>query len=80
MCRRKTGHSFSSPIMGSEDFAEYLQNIPGTFFYLNVPKKIDGICYPAHSSKFALAENYLSIAANVIAQYVFDYFKNENTK
>ena len=66
--------------MGSEDFAEYLQNIPGTFFYLNAPEKIDGICYPAHSSKFALGENYFSIAANVIAQYVFDYFKNENTK
>lgn len=71
---------FPSPIMGSEDFAEYLQNIPGTFFYLNAPEKIDGICYPAHSSKFALGENYFSIAANVIAQYVFDYFKNENTK
>lgn len=66
--------------MGSEDFAEYLQEIPGTFFYLNAPAKIDGICYPAHSSKFALGEEFFGIAAKVFVQYVFDYFENTPSK
>ena len=71
---------FPAPIMGSEDFAEYLQEIPGTFFYLNAPAKIDGICYPAHSSKFALGEEFFGIAAKVFVQYVFDYFENTPSK
>lgn len=67
---------FPVPVMGSEDFAEYLQKIPGTFFYLNAPAKVDGTCYPAHSSKFALGEEYFDIAAKVMLQYVVDYFNN----
>lgn len=68
---------FPAPIMGSEDFAEYLQYVPGTFYYLNAPAKVDGICHPAHSPKFALNEKYFHVAAEVMVNYVLEFFDNE---
>lgn len=68
---------FPAPIMGSEDFAEYLQYVPGTFFYLNAPAKVNNICHPAHSPKFALNEEYFHIGAEVMVNYVLEFFGNE---
>lgn len=62
------------PIMGSEDMAEYIERVPGTFFYLNAPLLgEDGVCYPAHSPKFKLDESQFHKAVEVFVQYTFDY-------
>lgn len=47
------------PSMGSEDFAFYAQEAPGTFIFWNTSKECDGIAYPNHNSKFMVDENLL---------------------
>lgn len=53
------------PLMGGEDFAYYLEKVPGTFFFLNNPGKIDGKFHGHHHEKFDLDESkfYMGTAA-----------------
>ncbi|MBL4931311.1 M20 metallopeptidase family protein [Clostridium paridis] len=64
------------PTMVSEDMAYYLQNVPGTFFFLgsNNPKK--GIIYPHHHPKFDVDEDVLWIGPAIFVQAVLDYNSN----
>jgi len=45
------------PLMGGEDFAFYLEQVPGTFFFLNNPGKIDGKFHGHHHEKFDVDES-----------------------
>jgi metal-dependent amidase/aminoacylase/carboxypeptidase family protein len=58
--------------MGGEDFASYLQHVPGAFVYLGVGNKNKGITYPWHHACFDLDEEALPIGAAVLAQSVWD--------
>jgi amidohydrolase len=57
--------------MGGEDFASYLQHIPGAFVYLGVGNKSKGITYPWHHACFDLDEAALPVGAAVLAQSVW---------
>jgi amidohydrolase len=59
--------------MGGEDFASYLQQVPGAFFYLGVGNKAKGITYPWHHSCFDLDEEALPVGAAVLAQSVWSW-------
>lgn len=63
-----------NPVMGGEDFAYYLQEIPGTFAFLSNPLAIDGVIYPHHNSKFALDEGQFYKGVSVFVQTALDYF------
>ncbi|MDD5491500.1 MAG: M20 family metallopeptidase [bacterium] len=63
--------------MGGEDFASYLQHVPGAFVYLGVGNKTKGITYPWHHACFDLDEEALPIGAAVLAQSVWDQTNNE---
>lgn len=47
------------PIMVGEDFSEYLQDIPGTFFFLGAAKTDGSPVYPHHNSHFDIDESVL---------------------
>ncbi|PAL15242.1 M20 family metallopeptidase [Peribacillus simplex] len=61
------------PMSGSEDFAYYLQKIPGSMFYVGA-KPDDGPVYPHHNPKFDINEDSLIIAAKAMAAVVAEYF------
>lgn len=61
------------PVMGGEDMAYYLREVPGTFFFLNNPKAVDGKFYPHHNSKFDIDEKMLSRGAALLIQATLDY-------
>lgn len=63
-------------VMGGEDMAYFLEKAPGTFFFLNNPKEIDGEIHSHHNSKFDIDESYFKLGAALFVQTVFDYLKN----
>lgn len=66
--------------MGGEDFAYYLQNVKGTFFFTGAkPVNAENV-YPHHHPKFDIDEKALLIAAKTLCkaaiQYQIDHVKN----
>jgi amidohydrolase len=53
----------SVPSMGGEDFAYYLQKVPGCFWFLNTQNPARGIRHPNHHPRFDLDEALLDEAA-----------------
>ena len=45
------------PSMGGEDFAYYLEKVPGCFMYLGVKNAEKGCIYPGHNTKFTIDED-----------------------
>ncbi|EAH4443379.1 M20 family metallopeptidase [Listeria innocua] len=62
-------------LSGSEDFAYYLQKIPGVFFYIGAKPKNIPHAYFNHHPKFDIDEDALLVAAKSVADVVLDYFK-----
>ncbi|MDN5710453.1 MAG: M20/M25/M40 family metallo-hydrolase, partial [Planococcus sp. (in: firmicutes)] len=54
------------PQMGGEDFAYYLEEIPGTFFFTGAMP--DGEVYPHHHPKFDFKEEAMLIAAKTLGK------------
>lgn len=65
------------PVMGGEDFAYYLGEVPGTFIFMSTPKEVDGKYYPHHNSKFDVDEDCLKTGVALFVQGAYDFF-NEN--
>jgi amidohydrolase len=65
----------SNPVMGAEDMAYYLREVPGTFFYLGSNNENKGIIYPHHNSQFNIDEDVLWIGTAVFLQAVIDYLE-----
>lgn len=51
--------------MGVEDFAYYLEKVPGAFFYLGVRNVERGITAPLHSDKFNIDESALLLGVKM---------------
>src|SRR5699024_6771214 len=64
------------PLMGGEDMAFFLEEVPGTFFYLSSLKETDGILYDHHTSKFDLDESQLWKGTALFVQAALDYLNN----
>lgn len=47
------------PTMGAEDFAFYLQKVPGVFIFLGIRNEEKGIVHPHHHPKFDVDESVL---------------------
>jgi len=61
-----------TPSTGGEDFAWFLEKVPGCFFWLGVGNKDKGIIHPWHSTKFDADESSLAVGSAVLAQCVID--------
>ena len=62
----------TEPQPPSEDFAYYLQEVPGCFFYVGAAPE-DGEAYPHHHPKFVIDEKCLIISAKAMATVVASY-------
>ncbi len=63
------------PSMGGEDFAYYLQKVPGSFFRLGTRNEGKGIVHPFHSSHFDIDEDVLPFGVEMFARIIDDYLK-----
>lgn len=65
----------SGRVAPSEDFAYYLQKVPGAYIYVGAaPEGKNGSeAYPHHHPKFEISENALTTAAKAMAVVVDDY-------
>lgn len=59
--------------MGGEDFAYYLQEKPGSFFFVHSGNKDKGIVYPHHHPKFDFDERALLVGAKCFLD-IIDYY------
>jgi amidohydrolase len=55
------------PIMGGEDFAHYLEALPGAFLRLGVRNEARGIVHSIHSPRFDIDEEALPVGAAALA-------------
>ncbi len=61
------------PVMGGEDFANYLKVVKGAFFRLGCCNEEKESCYPQHHPKFDIDEDSLIIGAKIFAQILKEY-------
>lgn len=61
-------------LSGSEDFAYYLEKIPGTFLYVGAKPKGVEKPYFNHHPKFDIDEDSLPVAAKSVAEIVLGYY------
>ncbi len=62
-------------VMGSEDFSEYLEHIPGALLLLGCRNEAKGCCYSHHSNHFKIDEDALPIGVATYVQVALDYLK-----
>ena len=61
--------------MGVEDFAYYVDKIPGAFFTLGTRNEKKGIVHPAHNDKFDIDEDALKIGVEMQILNIFAAYK-----
>ena len=63
-------------VMLGDDFAEFVKDIPGVYFFIGVANKEKGTDYEHHHPKFDIDEDALNIALEINLKIVFEYFKS----
>lgn len=63
------------PEMGGEDFAYYLQKVPGTFYFTGARNPDEEEVYPHHHPKFRIDERALLVAANTLGKAALTYLQ-----
>ncbi len=61
------------PVMGGEDFSEYLQIVPGAFFRLGTCNEAKGTCISQHNSRFDVDDDALQIGMKVLSATALDF-------
>jgi amidohydrolase len=69
----KDNVEFLRPSMGGEDFAYYLEKIPGSFFRLGCRNEEKGIVQPLHSSLFDIDEDVLPFGVEMFTRIIDQY-------
>lgn len=64
-----------APTMGGEDFAYYLQQVPGTFFFTGAG---DETFYPHHHPKFDFEEQAMQHAARILIEVTLRYLEESS--
>jgi len=62
--------------MGSEDFAFYLDKVPGSFLFLGMRNEKIGSIYLPHSPYYTIDEDVFPIGASVYAVFAHSYLSN----
>jgi len=63
------------PFMIGEDFAYYLEKVPGTFFFTGAKKSEWETAYPHHHARFDFDERAMLIAAKTLGKATLTYLK-----
>lgn len=65
------------PLMGSEDFSFYQEEIPGYFFFLGMKNETRGVIGSVHSPYFEINEDALpygaALHASLAARYLLEF-------
>ena len=61
------------PSMGGEDFAYYLEKVPGSFFRLGCRNEEKGLIHPYHSSLFNIDEEVLPFGVEMFIRIIDQY-------
>jgi metal-dependent amidase/aminoacylase/carboxypeptidase family protein len=61
------------PSMGAEDFAYYLEKVPGAYFRLGCRNEEKGMIHPYHSSLFDIDEEVLPFGVEMFVRIVDQY-------
>ncbi len=61
------------PLMGAEDFAFFLQKVPGSFLRLGIRNPKKKAVYPWHHPRFTVDEDAIGIGASLLAGLAFDF-------
>jgi len=64
-----------SPVMGGEDFAYFLQEVPGAFLFFGMG---DGMTYPHHHPAFDIDERALPQAALLMTALALEYLEQNS--
>lgn len=67
------GFIATEKIMGSEDFSEYLESVPGALMLLGGRNESKDCCYSHHSNYFKVDEDALPIGVAAYVQVSIDY-------
>lgn len=59
-------------MMGGEDFAWYLQQVPGCIIFVGGRNELTGKCYPHHHECFDIDEQALTYGAALLAQFALN--------
>ncbi len=70
---KKAIFEIKSPVMGGEDCAYFLNEVPGTFMRVGIRNPKKKAIYPWHHPKFNVDENAIKIGTAVLSQCVFDF-------
>lgn len=65
------------PSMGGEDFAYYLQKVPGTFFFTGAGNADLGADYPHHHPKFDIDERAMLLASKALTAIAVQYLNGK---
>lgn len=63
-------------VTGGEDFAIYLEKVPGALIFLGAGNKEKGIVYPHHNERFNIDEAALETGAALYAQLAVEYIES----
>ncbi|KAG9449834.1 hypothetical protein H6P81_009799 [Aristolochia fimbriata] len=66
----------AQPVMGSEDYAFYMDRIPGTFIFLGSKNEKVEKPQPPHSPYFTIDEDALPVGAAIHAAFAYSYLMN----
>ncbi|WP_319372088.1 M20 family metallopeptidase [uncultured Ilyobacter sp.] len=66
------------PSMGGEDFAFYLQKVPGTFLWVGIRNEGMGITQDIHHPMFTIDEEALSLAIEAYSNIVINFLNKIN--
>lgn len=67
-----------NPSMGGEDFAYYLHEVPGAFYFLGVGNEEKGITSPQHSPTYDLDEDTLSAGVEILFDSAMELLKRSS--
>ena len=67
------------PVMGGEDFAQYLKNIPGAFFRLGTCNKEKQTCVPQHNSRFDVDDDALQVGMKIIGASALEFLSKKGS-
>ncbi|WP_297418321.1 M20 family metallopeptidase [Thermococcus sp.] len=62
--------------MGAEDFAYYLQRVPGAFLALGIRNEEKGIIYPHHHPRFDIDEDVLHLGTAMEVALAFEFSRS----
>jgi len=67
------------PVMGGEDFSEYLKIVPGAFFRLGTCNKEKETCIPQHNSRFDVDDDALAVGMKIMGASALQFLSQSSS-